>query len=321
MPKRLQISFLAVFVVALNAHGAVTSDSSISGAVGDARGVVTIGGVRASIGATLAPGNSVVTGSDSAARLVVRGSEFTMHADTQVSLPLTSQGIDLQRGTLLVKEQPAGKVRVAFPGAFVVIKGESGSGALTEVATVGTTSRITVEQGLAEIHAAGAPMLLHAGQWARLEAVGSTPRVTDQSGASTGSGSQAGKGDGTDIVVNSNAKGTTVCNITANSNGKAAEVTVTDTNGTQKKNLKSGFCALFPLGGGAAVALSAAASTSAISGLSAATVVATTAVAGAAIGISTGVVVGIAAAGATGLSLGLVAATGGFSSTPASSGP
>ncbi len=419
MPKRLQVCFLAVFVAALNAHSAVNPDSPILGALGDTKGSVTVGGVPASNGAAIAPGSKVATGSDSAARLVVRGSEFTLHANTQVSLPAGSQGVDLHQGTLLVKERPSGDVRVAFPGAFVVIKGESGSGALAEVATIGTTSRITVEQGLAEIHAAGAPMLLHAGQWARLEAVGSTPRASDQSGASTGGGPEAGKVTrevphgtvdrqgktlplvvndpidwnddiktqdkgrlqitltdgsvlsvgsrsemkvvkhdaqtqqtdieltsgtvkadvqkitqtgghfvvhtqtavigvvGTTFLVKSDSKGTTVCNTTPNSNGRA-EVTVTDTNGTQKTDLKSGFCAIFPLGGGAAVALSAAASTSAISGLSAATAIAATAVAGAAIGISTGVIVAIVAAGAVGLSLGLVAATGGFSSGPSS---
>lgn len=418
MPKRLQICFLAVFVAALNAHSAVNPDSPVLGALGDTKGLVTVGGVRVSNGATIASGSQVATGSDSAARLVVRGSEFTLHANTQVSLP-TSQGVDLHQGTLLVKEQPSGDVRVAFPGAFVVIKGESGSGALAEVATVGTTSRITVEHGLAEIHAAGAPMLLHAGQWARLEAVGSPPRAGDQSGAQTGGGPEAGKVTrevpkgtvdrqgktlplvmndpidwnddvktqdkgrlmitltdgsvlnvgsrseikivkhdaqtqqtdielttgtvkadvkkitqtgghfvvhtqtavigvvGTTFLVKSDSKGTTVCNTTPNSNG-SAEVTVTDTNGTQKTDLKSGFCAIFPLGGGAAVALSAAASTSAISGLSAATAIAATAVAGAAVGLSVGVVVAIVAAGAVGLSLGLVAATGGFSSGPSS---
>ncbi len=123
---------------------------------------------------------------------------------------------------------------------------------------------------------------------------------------------------GTTFLVKSDTKGTTVCNTTPNSDGSTAEVTVTDANGQQKTGLKSGFCAIFPVGGGAAVALSAAASTSAISGLSAATAIAATAVAGAAVGISTGVVVALVAAGAVGLSLGLVAATGGFSSNTTS---
>jgi len=192
VPKRLQICFLVVFVAALSGHSAINADSPILGALGDTKGQVSVGGVPASPGATLAPGSLVATGADSAARLVVRGSEFTMHANTQVSMSTTSQSIDLRKGTLLVKEEPSNNVRVAFPGAFVVVKGDSGSGALAEVATVGMSSKITVERGLAEIHAAGAPMLLHAGQWARLEAVGSPPRAGDQSGASS-SGPEAGK--------------------------------------------------------------------------------------------------------------------------------
>jgi ferric-dicitrate binding protein FerR (iron transport regulator) len=418
VPKRLQLCFLVVFVAALSGYGAVSPDSPILGALGDTKGQVLVGGVLASTGATLVPGSVVATGTDSSAMLVVRGSEFAMHANTQVSMPTASQSIDLRQGTLLVKEQPSGNVRVAFPGAFVVIKGDSGSGALAEVATVGMSSKITVSHGLAEIHAAGAPMLLHAGQWARLDAAGSPPRAGDQSGASTG-GPEAGKVTrevphgtvdrqgkvtplvlndaidwnddvktqdkgrlqitltdgsvlsvgsrsemkvvkhdaqtqqtdieltsgtvkadvqkitkagghfevhtatavigvvGTTFLVKSDSKGTTVCNTTQGGDG-TAEVTITDSNGTQKQGLKSGFCAIFPLGGGAAAVLSASASASAISGLSAATVVAATAVAGAAIGISTGVVVAIVAAGAVGLSLGLVAATGGFSSSSTS---
>jgi len=191
--KRLQLSLLAAFVFALSGQSAVNPNSPILGALDHTKGQVTLGGVPAGAGATLAPGSLVTTGSDSAATLVVRGSEFTMNANTQVSMPATSQGINLRQGTLLVKQQPSSDAKVAFPGAFVVIKGEGGSGALAEVATVGTSSKITVEHGLAEIHAAGAPMLLHAGQWARVEAAGSMPRAGDQSGASAGGGPEAGK--------------------------------------------------------------------------------------------------------------------------------
>jgi hypothetical protein len=193
MLKRLQVSFIVTFVAAMNGYGAINPNSPMLGALGETKGQVLVGGIPASSGATLAPGNQVRTGADSAAKLVVRGSEFTMHANTEVSLPTTTSGINLSQGTLLVREQPSTDVRVAFPGAFVVIKSDSGSGALAEVATVGMSSRITVQQGFAEIHAAGKPMLLHAGQWARLDAVGSAPRADGQSGASTGGGPEAGK--------------------------------------------------------------------------------------------------------------------------------
>ena len=80
---------------------------------------------------------------------------------------------------------------------------------------------------------------------------------------------------GTTLLVKSDDKGSMVCNTTKNENGvpTEAEVVVTDVNGTQTQKLKSGFCAFFPLSG-AAIALSAAASTSTIAGMATATVVA-----------------------------------------------
>jgi hypothetical protein len=120
---------------------------------------------------------------------------------------------------------------------------------------------------------------------------------------------------GTTLLVTSNSKGTTVCNTTQNSNG-VAEVTVTDPNGQQTQNLKSGFCAFFPLTG-AAVALTASASASTIAGMTTATIV-TAAAAGAAVGLSTGIIVTIAAVGATGGILGGLAAAGTFSSNSVS---
>src|SRR5271165_3143751 len=98
--KRLQLSLLAAFVFALSGQSAVNPNSPILGALDHTKGQVTLGGVPAGAGATLAPGSLVTTGSDSAATLVVRGSEFTMNANTQVSMPATSQGINLRQGTL-----------------------------------------------------------------------------------------------------------------------------------------------------------------------------------------------------------------------------
>ncbi len=419
MLKRLQVSFIVTFVAAMNGHGAVNPDSPMLGALGETKGQVLVGGVPASSGATLSPGNQVRTGSDSGAKLVLHGSEFTMHANTEVSLPTTASGINLSQGTLLVREQPSKDVRVAFPGAFVVIKSDSGSGALAEVATVGMSSRITVQQGFAEIHAAGKPMLLHAGQWARLDAAGSPPRAADQSGASVGGGPEAGKVTrevphgtverqgkelplvvndpidwnddvktqdkgrlqitltdgsvlsvgsrsemkivkhdaqaqqtdielaagtvkadvqkvtkdgghftiktktavigvvGTTLVVSSDPKkGTTVCNTTKKSDNDTgeAEVQVTDVNGTQTQKLKTGYCAFFPLAG-AAVAMTASASSAAIAGMTTATVVTAAAAAGAVAALSTGVIVAIVAVGVTGGVLGGLAASGAFSSS------
>lgn len=117
---------------------------------------------------------------------------------------------------------------------------------------------------------------------------------------------------GTTLLAKSDDRGTTVCNVTKNSNGQEAEVVVTDVNGTQTQKLKSGFCAFFPLAG-AAVALSASVSASTIAGMTTATVVTTAAAVG------TGTVVAVAGAGAAGASLGGLAAAGTFSSGPSAS--
>lgn len=120
---------------------------------------------------------------------------------------------------------------------------------------------------------------------------------------------------GTTLLAKSDSKGTTVCNTTKNANGESgeAEVVVTDVNGTQTKKLKSGFCALFPLSGGA-VALSAGASATTISSMATATIVGTAAAAG---GVaSAAVLVGAAAAVAGGGTLGGLAASGAFSGGP-----
>ncbi len=116
----------------------------------------------------------------------------------------------------------------------------------------------------------------------------------------------------TTILAKSDSKGTTVCNVTkkTNPNNGEAEIVITDTNGTQNKKLKSGFCAYFPLSG-AAIALSATASASTIAGMTTATVVAATGViAGTSVAVVTGAAVGAATAG----TLGGLAAAGTFSS-------
>lgn len=117
---------------------------------------------------------------------------------------------------------------------------------------------------------------------------------------------------GTTLLAKSDDKGTMVCNTTKNTDGAPteAEVVVTDINGTQTQKLKSGFCAYFPLTG-AAVALSAAASSSTIAGMAGATVI----TAGSA-ALATGAVVAIGGGVAAAGTVGGLAAAGTFSGGP-----
>jgi ferric-dicitrate binding protein FerR (iron transport regulator) len=82
----------------------------------------------------------------------------------------SSPSFALRRGTVVVDEKIADPVQVALPGARVLVKGDTESGAECEMVAEGNTSTITVKRGTAEIHGMGAPVLLHAGQFARVEA-------------------------------------------------------------------------------------------------------------------------------------------------------
>jgi ferric-dicitrate binding protein FerR (iron transport regulator) len=364
-------------------------------------------------------GDVIATGANSSARLQLRSGVWaTVSPESQILAPPGAQGrdVELRNGTVVVGRQSPDPVRISFPGAWVVVKGSAAAGPLCAVESSGSSSKVTLVAGVAEIHGAGDPVLLHAGQWARLDmgiapmpqAAGSggsgapeagkvtreVPQgtvqrqgkelplsmndavdwndtvhtqnkgrlqitLTDGSVLSVGSRSEMKivkhdaeaqqtdielvvgtvKADvqkvtksgghfeirtktavigvvGTTLMVTSNSKGTMVCNTTQNSNGEA-EVTVSDTNGTQTQKLKSGFCAFFPISG-AATALTASASASQIAGMTTATIVATTVAAGAAgsVTLSTGVIVGFIAVGAAvGTTLGVYGAAGGFSNS------
>jgi ferric-dicitrate binding protein FerR (iron transport regulator) len=91
-------------------------------------------------------------------------------ADTQVVV-LDSDSMPnflLRRGTMVLKD--ADPVQVTVRGAYVMVKGDPQSGAECEMAALGNDATVSVKQGLAEIHGQGEPVILHAGQSARVEA-------------------------------------------------------------------------------------------------------------------------------------------------------
>lgn len=140
-------------------------------------------------------GDVIATGADSSARLQLRsGIWAAVRPDSEILTPQGAQAADveLRRGAVVVGRQTPDAVRISFPGAWVVVKGSGAGGALCEVESSGSWSKVTLVAGVAEIHSASAPMLLRAGQWARLEAAGSPPRTGGQSGATIG-GPEAGK--------------------------------------------------------------------------------------------------------------------------------
>lgn len=138
------------------------------------KGFVSVGDARVSSGTTVLPGDVIRTSSGASAWLRFRSPASTiLMADTQVTLLASNStaSLLLQRGTVVVDEQVADPVRVAVPGGFVLVKGDSKTGAECEMATAGDAATVSVRRGLAEMHdAKGAPVVLHAGESGRMEA-------------------------------------------------------------------------------------------------------------------------------------------------------
>ena len=168
---------LAVLVLLLAAHSGraeavVVHTAQQMGVLQRVTGSVSIEGASVLPGATVMSGDVMATGANSTARLLLRSGEWaSVRPDSQllVSPGTQSPNVELRRGSVLVGRQSTDEMRIDFPGAWILVKGSSSAGALCEVESTGTSSQVTLIAGLAEIHAAGDPVLLHPGQLARLD--------------------------------------------------------------------------------------------------------------------------------------------------------
>ena len=163
------------------------------------RGVVSIQGSSVSPGATVIPRDVIRTGPNSAANFSLQHYSMTVLPGTQVSMlaDIIADGIKLQHGSVVLQEQSISPMRIEIPGAWVVVRGERSTGALCKISSLGTSSKVSLQLGFAEIHAAGAPVVLHAGEWAGLEVGGKPYEGPSQSGqpqaSQPGMGREAGK--------------------------------------------------------------------------------------------------------------------------------
>lgn len=137
------------------------------------KGSVSIGDAKVSSGTTVLPGDVITTAQGASAWLRFRSPASTiLLADTQVALPASDSAPSflLRRGTVIVDEKVVDPVQVAVPGGYVLVKADPQTGAECEMAAVGNGATVSVTRGLAEIHALGAPVILHPGESARVEA-------------------------------------------------------------------------------------------------------------------------------------------------------
>ncbi len=135
------------------------------------KGMVSVGDAKVSSGTTVVPRDVITTYEGSSAWVRFRSpASAILLADTQVVV-LDSDSMPnflLRRGTMVVKD--ADQVQVTVPGGYVMVKGDAQAGAECEMAALGNDATVSVKQGLAEIHGQGEPVILHAGESARVEA-------------------------------------------------------------------------------------------------------------------------------------------------------
>jgi len=137
------------------------------------KGAVSVGNAKVSSGTTVLPGDVITTDHGASAWIRFRSPASTMLlADTQVTL-LASDAVPsflLRHGSVVIDEKVADPVQIAVPGGYVLVKGDPQTGAECEMASIDNGSTVSVKRGIAEIHGQGAPVILHPGQSARVEA-------------------------------------------------------------------------------------------------------------------------------------------------------
>ena len=137
------------------------------------KGAVSVGDARVSSGTTVLPGDVITTDHGASAWIRFRSPASTMlQADTQVTLLASNSAPSflLRRGSIVVDQKTVDPVQIAVPGGYVLVKGDPQTGAECEMASIDHGSTISVKRGTAEVHGQGAPVLLHPGQSARVQA-------------------------------------------------------------------------------------------------------------------------------------------------------
>jgi len=139
-----------------------------------ARGDVRVDRQSAPSGTALFAGDVVTTGRASVAVMNFHsGTVATVSEGGEVAISrdlVASPGLSLTQGALAVRSEGGQGIRIAVPGASVVVQGAAGYPALCRVAVVGGTAGIFADRGRVEIHGRGAPILLAPGKSLRLAA-------------------------------------------------------------------------------------------------------------------------------------------------------
>jgi ferric-dicitrate binding protein FerR (iron transport regulator) len=172
MKRPLLLATTLLLLTGTNALKAAGPDAQWLGVLWT-KGGVSVGNAKVTSGTTVLPGDVITTAQESTAWVRFRTPASTiLLADTQVVLLASDSAPSflLRRGKVVVDDKLVDPVQVDVPGGFVLVKGDPQLGAECEMAIVDDTSTVSVKRGMAEIHGQGAPVFLHPGQSARVEA-------------------------------------------------------------------------------------------------------------------------------------------------------
>lgn len=116
-------------------------------------------------------GDVVSTGVASGAYLNLRGTAAILVENTELALAATGSpaAMTLVKGAVVVRTNRAEPARVNLPGAFVLVRGGGDYPSICRIAAVNASAVVIADKGEAEIHGAGAPVMVRSGKTVRLE--------------------------------------------------------------------------------------------------------------------------------------------------------
>lgn len=171
-PRGMAIIVGTTLWLAGNGFGAgKLSRAEVVGSIVGAKGNVLVDHQPVIAKEAVFAGDVVSTGVASGAYLNLRGTAAILVENTELALAATGSpaAMTLVKGAVVVRTNRAEPARVNLPGAFVLVRGGSDYPSICRIAAVNASAVVIADKGEAEIHGAGAPVMVRSGKTVRLE--------------------------------------------------------------------------------------------------------------------------------------------------------
>ena len=171
-PRGMAIIVGTTLWLAGNGFGAgKLSRAEVVGSIVGAKGNVLVDHQPVIAKEAVFAGDVVSTGVASGAYLNLRGTAAILVENTELALAATGSpaAMTLVKGAVVVRTNRAEPARVNLPGAFVLVRGGGDYPSICRIAAVNASAVVIADKGEAEIHGAGAPVMVRSGKTVRLE--------------------------------------------------------------------------------------------------------------------------------------------------------